>query len=181
MSRLTFDEALMTLHGAGPVLDIAREISAILRDQRIHGAIVGGVAVGLHNHLRTTVDVDVFVSGDVRQLGSALEARGFSFDAANRQWTKSDVPVHAVTLAQLETAPQRIEEINGILTVSLADLITMKLRSGTRDMLRAQDLADVIGLIRANRLTSAFAPHIESSLRSEFRKLVDAIERESQS
>ena len=47
-----------------------------------------------------------------------------------------------------------------------------------RNMLRAQDLADVIGLIRHNRLTSEFAKHLDKSLRPTFRKLVKAIQQE---
>ena len=63
-------------------------------------------------------------------------------------------------------------------TVSLADLISMKLRSGTRSVLRAKDLGDVIGLIRHHRLTGDFAAQIDPSLRAEFRRLLDAVESE---
>jgi hypothetical protein len=68
--------------------------------------------------------------------------------------------------------------IEGITTVGLADLIEMKLASGMRNMLRAQDLADVIGLIRHNGLTSEYAKHLDKSLRPTFRKLVKAIQQE---
>jgi hypothetical protein len=54
----------------------------------------------------------------------------------------------------------------------------MKLRSGTANLLRAQDLADVIGLIRCRKLTGEFARHLGRSLRPTFRKLARAIERE---
>jgi hypothetical protein len=71
-----------------------------------------------------------------------------------------------------------MEEIEGITTVSLADLIEMKLRSGTENLLRAQDLADVIGLIRRHQLSGEFARHLSKELRPEFRKLARAIRRE---
>jgi hypothetical protein len=54
----------------------------------------------------------------------------------------------------------------------------MKLASGMRNMLRAQDLADVIGLIRHNFLTSEYANHLDKSLRPAFRNLVKAIQQE---
>jgi hypothetical protein len=62
--------------------------------------------------------------------------------------------------------------------VTLADLIDMKLRSGSTNLLRAQDLADVIGLIRHHRLTSGFARHLDKALRPAFRQLVRMIQRE---
>lgn len=61
--------------------------------------------------------------------------------------------------------------------MSLADLINIKLRSGTIDPLRAQDLADVINLIEANQLTADFAPKVRKELRPEFRTLLRALER----
>jgi hypothetical protein len=44
--------------------------------------------------------------------------------------------------------------------------------------LRAQDLADVIGLLRHHRLTSGFAQHLDKALRPAFRKLVRMIQQE---
>jgi hypothetical protein len=72
----------------------------------------------------------------------------------------------------------RTVEIEGIATIPLQDLIAMKLRSGTKNLLRAQDLADVIGLIRHHKLTGGFARLLENSLRPTFRTLVRKIERE---
>ena len=60
-------------------------------------------------------------------------------------------------------------------TVGLEDLINMKLDSGRRDPLRAQDLADVIGLIRHHGLGADFARRLDKSLRPEFRKLAKAV------
>lgn len=170
------EEALRILEGRGAILDVAREVSVILRAQGIEGAIIGGVAVVLHGHVRTTMDVDVWTA-DTGTLAAALEAGGFQFDRSARQFRKAGVPVHLVTIEQLEVPPATYEDRQGIATVSLADLIDMKLRTGTNDPLRAQDLADVIGLIEANNLTAAFAPRIRQALRPEFRKLVAAVER----
>ncbi|MBM4296757.1 MAG: hypothetical protein FJ143_03355 [Deltaproteobacteria bacterium] len=69
-------------------------------------------------------------------------------------------------------------EIEGITTVTPADLIAMKLRSGSANLLHAQDLADGVGLIRHHRLTGAYARHLEKPLRPAFRKLVRLIARE---
>lgn len=178
MPQITLEEAFMMLEGTGPVLEVAREISAILRQTNIRGAIIGGVAVSAHGYVRTTVDVDVYVESQSAELGRALEAHGFIHSPERKEFVKSGVPVHVVTRSQLTTPPSQFQDIRGLQTVSLADLINMKLRSGTRNILRAKDLGDVIGLIRHHRLTKDFLPRIDKELRDEFRKLIDAIERE---
>ncbi len=169
------EEGLLTLQGRGAILDVAREVSELLRAGEIEGAIIGGVAVVLHGHVRTTVDVDVFVH-DHERLAAALRKSGFTFEPEHRQFVRKGVPVHLVTMEQLQVAPNRYEDRDGVVTVSLADLVNIKLRTGTTDPLRAQDLADVIGLIEANKLSSSFAPQIRKELRPEFRKLVQMIE-----
>ncbi len=63
-------------------------------------------------------------------------------------------------------------------TVCLADLIAMKLRSGLVKITRAQDLADVLGLIRRRGLKGDFARELDPDLRPAFRKLVNAIASE---
>jgi hypothetical protein len=181
--RLPFDvaasireEALLILQGRGAILDTAREISEVLRAHQIEGAIIGGIAVVLHGHVRTTVDVDVYTP-HAERLAAALGEKGFVFDQAQRRFVKAGVPVDLVTIDQIGVPPGRYEDREGILTVSLADLINIKLRSGTTDPLRAQDLADVINLIEANHLTADFAPKVRKELRPEFRTLLRALER----
>lgn len=175
---ITLSEALMTLHGTGPVLETAREISTILRRQDIDGGIIGGIAVGLHGHVRATVDVDVFVASDTDRLADLLEANGFEFDEKDTQFVKRGVVVHLVTINEVGRAPKRYRDIDGIRTISLADLINMKLRSGCSNVLRAQDLADVISLIRRHKLGGDYVPRIDKDLRAEYRKLVRAIKNE---
>lgn len=170
-------EAWRLPEGSSAILDVAREVSAILRKEDLRGAIVGGVAVGLHGHLRATLDVDVFVSGPLEPLARALRRRGFTFDTRRREFRRGAVPVHPLSEAQLGSPPVRLIDISGITTVSLPDLVGIKLRSGTRSVLRAQDLADLIALIRVRGLTSAFAARLERPLRAEFRKLVRAVQR----
>ena len=160
-----------------PILDVAREVSALIRLHGLNAAVIGGVAVVLHGHVRTTVDVDLFTADAIR-LAQVLRDAGFTWDAAHKQFTKGDVPVHLVTAEHVPIPPRRFEELQGIRTVSLADLVNMKLRSGSSNVLRAQDMADVIGLIRIHALTGAFTPSIDMDLRSAFRKLVQALSKE---
>lgn len=167
-------EAWRVLEGESAVLDTARDVSHIFREAEIAAAVVGDVAVGLHGHVRATSDVDVFVPEPLDVAGAALRQAGYQFDAKAREFSKGVVPVQLVTIEQTGRAPRRRSVIDHIVTVSLADLINMKLYSGTRSIARMQDLADVIGLIRVAKLNSAFAARIDKPLRPEFRKLLQA-------
>jgi hypothetical protein len=178
ISPVLRDEALSLLDQRGSILDLARELTALMRREGIPGVVIGGVAVVLHGHIRTTKDIDIFLDQPLGLLADLLVAEGFQFDAALREFMRAEVPVHLVTRDQVPRPPRRTIEIDGIDTVSLADLIDMKLNSGSKNILRAQDLADVIGLIRHNRLTGEFARHLDKSLRPAYRKLAKAIKQE---
>jgi hypothetical protein len=173
------DEALLMLGGKGAILDVARRVSRVLESYNSQGAVIGGVAVVLHGHVRTTTDVDVFVPEPLQGFAEELRAAGFTFNPKHREFSHSGVPVHLVSPQQAPLAPTEIIDIDEVRTVSLADLINMKLHTGTRNVLRAQDLADVIGLIRHHQLGSEFARHIDKPLRNEFRKLARAVKKES--
>ena len=149
-----------------------------MRQSGIHGAVIGGIAVLLHGHVRTTKDIDVFVEGSLQPLGELLVASGFALDAEKKEFIREGIPVHLVTIEQLKRAPRRTVEIEGIMTISLEDLIEIKLRSGSSNVLRAQDLADAIGLIRHHRLTGEYARNLDKSLRPTYRRLIKELKRE---
>ena len=172
------DEALSLLDRRGSILELAREISGLMRRESIPGLVIGGIAVVLHGHMRVTKDVDVFLDQPLKSFADLLIADGFAYDEKRRAFTREGVPLYPVTLEQVAKPPRETVEIEGITTVGLADLIEMKSSSGVRNMLRAQELADVIGLIRHNGLTSEYARHLDKSLRPTFRKLVKAIQRQ---
>jgi len=178
VSRAHREEALRLLDKRGSILDLAREVCRLMRQAGISGVVIGGIAVVLHGHLRATEDIDVFLDQPLEEMADMLIAAGFQYDEKRREFVRGEVPVHVVTRAQVAKPPRQAVEIEGITTVSLADLIEMKLKSGSENILRAQDLADVIGLIRKNGLTGEFARHLDKSLRPVYRKLVKAIETE---
>ncbi len=173
------DEALSLLDKRGTILDIAREVSTLMRDADIAGVVIGGVAVVLHGYIRTTNDVDVLIHPPLEPFADLLTANGFSLDEKEKQFIKQGVALHLVLPDQVKQSVSETVEIDGVTTVSLADLIEIKLQSGSENLLRAQDLADVIGLIRHHQLTGGFARHLEKSLRPAFRKLVRLIEKEN--
>jgi hypothetical protein len=135
----------------GAILDTALEVSRVLKTHKIRGAVIGGVAVVLHGHIRTTKDVDLYVP-DADAAYEALTRAGYRYNETAREFDRDGIPVQLVTPDILERPPARSIEIEHITTVNLADLINIKLRSGLSSILRAQDLADVIGLMRHHRI-----------------------------
>jgi hypothetical protein len=156
-------------------MTVARDASRVIREHDLCAAVIGGVAVVLHGHVRTTLDVDIYTA-DAEALAAALRDAGFVWDIEHKQFMSNDVPLQLVTEALVPSPPRAFEDVQGIRTVSLADLLNIKLRSGAASILRAQDMADVIALMRTHRLTGAFAPRIDKALRPDFRKLLDAME-----
>jgi hypothetical protein len=170
-------EALLMLENSGTVLDTARVVSRLLRQAKIKGAVIGGIAVVLHGHVRTTRDVDVLMWQPLEDFARVLGESGATHDREEREFLLEGVPVHLVP-EEMGGGAVNTEEIEGVLTIGLADLVEMKLRSGMKNLARAQDLADVVGLIRARKLGSAFAAKLDKNVRPEFRKLVKAVEGE---
>lgn len=108
-------------------------------------------------------------------VADALTEAGLTFDESKRAFVSRGVPVHLESRPHVEVDAVRYEEIDGVRVMSLADLMSIKLRSGSENVLRAQDLADVIGLIRARGLDASFASQIHKPLCPAFRKLVKAV------
>lgn len=78
----------------GTLLDIARDVSNLMRGAGIPGVIIGGVAVVLHGHIRTTIDIDIFLPPLQESLAELLTANGFIFDKEKKEFIKDGVPVH---------------------------------------------------------------------------------------
>ena len=162
------------LEHRGAILETARAVSNLLREHHIRGAIIGGIAVVLNGHLRTTRDVDVWVADRLDGFADILRAAGATYEPAKREFLLNGIAIHLVPDDLAQPEPRRLIEIDGITTVTLGDLINMKLRSGLRNLARSQDIADVIGLIRQHQLGKEFAAKIDKKYRVDFRKLVEA-------
>ncbi len=171
-------KALNMLEGDPALLDAARRTTEVLHDSDVQAAVVGGIAVVLHGYVRTTRDVDVWIDDPVA-AGDALRHASFTFHASRKEFLTQGVPVHLVRTEEIGQEPSRFVTIEGVRTVSMGDLISMKLRSGTRSLRRARDLADVVDLIRVRKLGAAFTTKISPDMRPEFRKLIAALKRDA--
>jgi hypothetical protein len=170
--------ALALMDGSGPILDAARELSQALRQAGIVAPVIGGISVVLHGHWRATRDIDLLVAPPLERVAPVLQELGYALDHEQREFHRDGLIIHLVRTEQAGPLSGEVIEIEGVVTVPLADLIAMKLRSGESNILRAQDLADVIGLIRRHGLTARFASQIAKELRPAYRRLVKAIQHE---
>ncbi len=142
--------------------------------------VIGGVAVFLHGYRRTTDDVDLLVE-DTAQARSAIESIGATWDDKRAEARLEGVPIHLVPISLSGSPPAATTEIQGVLTVSLADLIRYKLQLGLGRIERARDLADVVELVRRVPLDKSFVAKLPRDLRQPFREIVDAVRRDEQS
>jgi hypothetical protein len=143
------------LMGESLVQRTFERIASQLEELRIDFALAGGLAVGVRGHLRLTVDVAILIAAD----GLAL------FKA---RWLGRPKPVcfpNPALLPRSETSPRVLD---------LRTLIELKLASGMSSPDRLQDLADVLSLVRANRLAESFADTLDDSVREKFRELWNA-------
>ncbi len=166
------------LEGRGAILDVAQTVSRVLIDGGVDGAVIGDVAVTLHGHVRAMSGVDVYVPEPLSAFADQLAAAGCAFDPVRREFTLGGVPIRLVPPAQARPVPTRRLDLQAIRTCSLADLLNLKLQSGTGNLARARDLADVVDLIRANGLDGRFVPRIDEPLRDTFRQMVRAVRAE---
>ncbi len=162
---------LMLTDGRSPILEVAREITRVCRVAGLDAAIIGGVAVFLHGYERTTTDVDAWCA-DRRAVADALTAEGFTWDEANREFVKDGIPIHLMTAEELNHTPAFFEDRSDIHVVSLAELLTLKLKTGVHEMKRAKDLADIVELISARGIDGSYSSQIAKDVRPDFRRIM---------
>jgi len=138
-----------------------RELDARLRQARIDYALIGGVAVNIHGHVRATRDLDVMVLvEDNDALHDQLQALGYEaidrrddMSSYVRKLDRLDVifarrPINRALLersASVEYGGMRLPAI------PVEGLIGLKVQAMSDDPRRIDDLADIIELMRIHR------------------------------
>ena len=154
-----------------------------MQEAGVDFALAGALAVGERGHLRLTVDVDVVVTaaglkafrerwlgcGYVERFPGARGIRdgetGVQIDFLITGEYPGDGRPKPVRFPDPTSIPP---DPNGLRILDLRTLIELKLASGTSAADRMQDLADVIALVRANRLPADFAADLDASVRDAF-------------
>jgi hypothetical protein len=149
-------------------------------------AICGGLAVNAHGHQRATTDVDVLLTpeGLAKFKAGALGLGWLEKFPGSRGVKDADrkVPIDILLTGGIpgdgtphgvvfpDPATVAIEK-EGKRYLALATLIELKLASGLSSPARLQDHADVVALIRCNRLGEHFADPLHPYVQAKYREL----------
>lgn len=180
----------MFFDGTDRVHQAMRTVAGVFEKNQIAYAIIGGMAVNAHRHVRTTGDVDFLVRTEalakIRDLAvqgvfAAVPARPRRFiDPATR--VHFDVLVTGLFPGNGKPGPisfpdpaDVVQVINQLSVVNLKTLVELKLAAR-----RFQDFADVVNLIRANDLDESFLGRLHDSIRGDFIECLDEKRREDE-
>ncbi len=174
------EEARTFFADQGPVPETLHRLADRLRRAGIPHVFVGATAVGAHGHQRTTRDVDLCMRREGLDLfrrehvGDDKEYR--PVEGRSRRFLDPDTGVTFDILVSGEIAgrsdkqrevlfpePSEAQVVNDLPVVTLARLVEMKLVTW-----RLKDWADVIELIRANKLDESFADQLHPVARAPY-------------
>lgn len=175
---------------ASPIHETMRRLSRILDEMKIPFAIAGAMAANAHGHKRTTADVDILIRReDLVRFKSKHIGLGWmdKFEGSkNFKDTITSVNVDTLIVGDYPgdglpkpvafPAPEDVSFRNddGIPFITLETLLELKITSGMTASHRLQDMADVIQLIRVNRLPLEFAQKLNPFVVSKYQELWQA-------
>ena len=156
-------------------------LGRVLRDADIPYAIIGGIALQVHqSDPRTTLDIDLAVAGFDAIAHAELEAAGFQHRgrfAHSDNWIgPSGVPVQFTDDPALAPAIERAVEIDldgvPLRVIQRADLLHEKIRAGSdparRRSKRLQDFADTTAILEET-------PELRAELSEAERAVLDSL------
>ena len=180
----------------GIVFKTMQRLAERLDSASISYAVIGGMALAAHGYVRMTLDVDILLTPDGLALfRKKLLGRGYglNFPGAEKSFrdTETNVKIEVITagefpgdglpkpLAFPDPKDQTFEEDN-VRVITLEKLIELKLASGLSATHRMRDLADVQDLIVALNLPLNLMDKLDKSVRSEFKRIWDAANKDTQ-
>jgi len=175
---------------ASPIHETMRRLSRILDEMKIPFAIAGAMAANAHGHKRTTADVNILIRReDLVRFKSKHIGLGWmdKFEGSkNFKDTITSVNVDTLIVGDYPgdglpkpvafPAPEDVSFRNddGIPFITLETLLELKITSGMTASHRLQDMADVIQLIRVNRLPLEFAQKLNPFVVGKYQELWQA-------
>jgi hypothetical protein len=176
--------------------DVHRALRALVRELDADGipyAIGGAMALNAHGFRRVTIDVDVVLAPDglarfkERHLGRGYVEK-FPGSRGMRD-TANNVNIAVLLAGQYpgdgkpkpiafpDPATVAVRE-GEVAYLPLTVLVELKLASGMTAPHRLKDLADVIELIRARRMSADFASQLHPYVREKYAELWEAAQVE---
>ena len=170
-----------------PIHQTMRKLSAACRELKIPFAIAGAMAANAHGHRRTTADVDVLLRRDdllrfktrwlglgwVEKFAGSKGLRDSDNNVVVGVRLTGDFPGDGLKKPVVFPAPEMVQELQGdeLPYLNLVTLIELKLASGMTALHRLQDLADVIALIKTNRLPLDYTQQLNPYVHDKFIEL----------
>ena len=173
-----------------PIHETMRRLSKVLQEMNIPFAIAGAMAANAHGHKRTTSDVDILIRReDLQRFKAQCIGRGWvdKFEGSKNfrdavtninidTLLVGDYPGDGLPKPVSFPPPESVSELSeeGIPIISLATLLELKMASGMTASHRMQDMADVMNLIRINRLDFSFCDQLNPYVAEKFHELWSA-------
>ena len=174
--------------GRAPVQLAAARLASARAELQIPYAICGGLAVAAHGHVRFTEDVDILLTAaGLAQFKQARLGRGWVERLPGSRGLRDaiqDVRIDVLLTGEYpgdgKPGPVRFPDPGdaaiaspGVSILKLTRLVELKLASGLTAPARLQDFADVIALIRVNRLPREYVAELDGSVRAKYAELWD--------
>jgi hypothetical protein len=171
----SMDEGDRHFQHESQVFKTMRKIARRLEGLGIAYAVAGGMSLDAHGFRRLTIDVDILVTREsLEAIHERLEELGYVppfTGSKNLRDTESGVRIEFLVAGEFpgDGEPKPVAfpdpatvgvEMDGIRFLSLAALVELKLASGMTNLSRLKDLADVIELIKARRLSAEFVEEL---------------------
>ncbi len=164
------------------------EIVSVLNGMHVPFALIGGLALVLHQVVRATQDVDILVDAEnAEAIDQALMKLGYrclyrSTEAGNyrRDDERFDLLYASRPIARrlLATAVERKTALGELRVIGAEGLIGFKLQGWINDPRRTQDLEDIRALLRVHRATLDMAEVCEYFRLFEREPLLDELLRQ---
>ena len=189
----TYEEGLRFFMGKSLLNNALRRIALDLDSHGIDYSAIGAIALNQHGYRRFTEDIDLVLTKEgLEKFREELIGLGYrpAFEGSTRRFRTAaeNVPIEIITAGEYpgDGLPKPVKfpdpsegfvVIDGIKTVTLEKLIELKLASGMTAPDRLKDLADVQELIKVKSLDASFAERLDSSVRSRFLELQEAVQQ----
>jgi hypothetical protein len=185
-------EAERFFMGTDAVHGALEKLVGLLEARGIPYALVGAMALNEYGYRRVTVDVDVLLTREgLEGFKSAHLGRGYveKFPGSRgMRDTEHGVDVDVLLAGEYpgDGKPKpvvfpdpAIAAVEGprVRLLPLPKLLELKLASGLSAPHRLRDLADVLEVIRIQRLPESFAAELDPSVRDKFRELWQAAQQ----
>jgi hypothetical protein len=170
-----------------------QKLTRLLDEAGIPYALVGAMALNEYGYRRVTVDVDLLLTrAGLETFKGAHLGRGYveKFPGSRgMRDAEHGVPIDVVLAGEYpgDGKPKAvafpdpaIAAVSGarVRLLPLAKLVELKLASGMSAPHRLRDLADVLEVVRMQRLPEAFAAELDPSVREKYRELWQAAQHE---